>query len=140
MDEELIEKAFRKSSYTDFEKYKKNRLKSIILKKERTRKTGKFISDNKKSCLVLDGDGEPVAADEADRTGGQSTGEHEIPFGCVADHRFRPTCPHGERRRIDRVGGRLRTGHQPAPRPGAGESAPASASERSTGGAGGHRW
>ena len=38
MDEELIEKAFKKSSYTDFEKYKKNRLKSIILKKERSRK------------------------------------------------------------------------------------------------------
>ena len=56
MDEELIEKAFRKSSYTDFEKYKKNRLKSIILKKERTRKIGKFISDNKKSCLFCGGD------------------------------------------------------------------------------------
>ena len=66
--------------------------------------------------VVLDGDGEPVAADEAHRVGAQPSGEHAVPLGCVADHRVRPLRADGDGRRADRAGGRLRAGHQPAPR------------------------
>ena len=78
--------------------------------------------------LVLDGDGEPVAADEAHGAGAQPTGQHAVPFGRAADHRVRPVRPDRQRRRADRAGRRLRAGHQPAPRAGAGGAPPAAAS------------
>ena len=89
--------------------------------------------------VVLDGDGEPVAADEAHGAGAEPSGQHPVPLGCAADHRLRPLRAHGDRRRTDRAGGRLRAGHQPAPRAGAGRPAPAPASQRAAGGAGRHR-
>ncbi len=45
--------------------------------------------------VVLDGDGEPLAADEADGAGAQPSGQHPVPVGRPADHRVRPLCPHG---------------------------------------------
>ena len=89
--------------------------------------------------VVLDGDGEPLAADEAHGAGAQPSGQHAVPFRCVADHRVRPLRPNRERRRADRAGGRLRAGHQPAPRAGAGRPASASPPQRPAGRARRHR-
>ena len=40
--------------------------------------------------VVLDGDGGPLAADEAHRAGAAPSGQHAVPLGCAADHRLRP--------------------------------------------------
>ena len=80
--------------------------------------------------LVLDGDGEPLAADEANRAGAQPSGRHPVPLGCVANHRFWTVCADGVARGADRARGRLRAGHQPASRARAGRPAPSSTSQR----------
>ena len=89
--------------------------------------------------VVLDGDGEPLAADEAHGAGTEPSHQHAFPLGCVADHRVRPLRAYGVRRRTDRAGGRLRAGHQPAPRAGTGGQAPAPPSQRAAGAARGDR-
>ena len=89
--------------------------------------------------VVLDGDGEPLAADEAHGVGPQPSGQHPVPLGCVADHRLWPLRAHGDRRRADRAGGCLRAGHQSAPRAGAGRTPSAPSPQRAAGGARRHR-
>ena len=89
--------------------------------------------------VVLDGDGEPVAADEAHGAGIEPPHQHAIPLGCVADHRLRPLCAHRVHSRTDRAGGRVRAGHQSAPRVGTGRQASAPPSHRAAGAARGDR-
>lgn len=89
--------------------------------------------------VVLDGDGEPLAAHEAHRAGVAPAHQHAVPLRRSADHRVRPVRAHGQRRRADRAGGCVRAGHQPAPRVGAGIAAPASAPQCATGGPRRHR-
>ena len=80
--------------------------------------------------LVVDGAGRPLGADEAHRTGAAPTDLDPVPDGCVAAHHLRPGRREGGAGRPDRPGGRLRAGHQPAPRAAAGRRAPAPASRR----------
>jgi uncharacterized protein with von Willebrand factor type A (vWA) domain len=89
--------------------------------------------------LVLHGDGKSVAAHEADGSGAQPSGVHAFSFGCLADHRLWPIRPNGDRRGAHRARGRLRAGHQPASRAGAGRSTSAPASQRAARGSGGDR-
>ena len=46
--------------------------------------------------LVFDGDGESLAADEADGARAQPSGVHAVPVGCLADHRVWPLRPDGD--------------------------------------------
>jgi uncharacterized protein with von Willebrand factor type A (vWA) domain len=80
-----------------------------------------------------------VAADEADGAGAAPPHQHAVPLRRSADHRVRPVREDRERGRADRTRGRVRAGHQPAPRAGVGVTTPAQAPERATGGAGRHR-
>ena len=89
--------------------------------------------------VVLDGDGEPLAADEADGAGAAPAHQHAVPVRRSADHRVRSVRAHRQRRRADRARGRLRAGHQPAPRAGAGVAASAAPPQRPAGGAHRHR-
>ncbi len=90
--------------------------------------------------VVFDGDGESLAADEADGARAQPSRVHPVSLRCVADHRLWPLRPDGDSRRTDRPGGCLRAGHEPASRAGAGGSSPAPAPQRAARRAGGDRW
>ncbi len=89
--------------------------------------------------LVLDGDGEPLAADEAHRARARSSRAHSIPLRCIADHRFWPLRTYHDQRGADGPGRRVRAGHEPASRAGAGRPASAAAPQRAARASRGHR-
>ena len=89
--------------------------------------------------VVVDGAGRALGADEAHRAGPAPADLHPVPRRrAEADH-VRAARPRRRAGRADRPGGRLRAGHEPAPRPAARRPAPAPPPRRAARGAGGDR-
>ena len=89
--------------------------------------------------VVVDGPGRALGADEAHGTGAAPADLHPVPRRRPGADHLRPARPLRRAGRADRPGGRLRAGHEPAPRAAARGQAPAAAPRRPAGGAGGDR-